>query len=62
MKTQKDFTQESSKKTVGDATSNESTSTTRLFIDDEEHGVCLTLFTYFSYDYQFPDIISMSYF
>uniref|UniRef100_A0A1I8EIK7 HECT-type E3 ubiquitin transferase n=1 Tax=Wuchereria bancrofti TaxID=6293 RepID=A0A1I8EIK7_WUCBA len=38
MKTQKDFTEESSKRTLDDVTSNESSSTTRLFIDEEEHG------------------------
>ncbi|VDO13127.1 unnamed protein product, partial [Brugia timori] len=39
MKTQKDFTEESSKRTLDDVTSNESSSTTRLFIDEEEHGL-----------------------
>ncbi|CAG9536021.1 unnamed protein product [Cercopithifilaria johnstoni] len=38
MKTQEDFAEESSKRSLGDAASNESISTARLFIDEEEHG------------------------
>ncbi|KAL3982881.1 HECT-domain (ubiquitin-transferase) family protein [Acanthocheilonema viteae] len=37
MKTQKDFTEESSKRTLDDTESNESINTARLFIDEEEH-------------------------
>ncbi|MCP9265605.1 E3 ubiquitin-protein ligase huwe1 [Dirofilaria immitis] len=36
-KTEKDITEGTSKRNLGDTASNESTSTTRLFIDEEEH-------------------------